>query len=188
LWGQIKSVGSLAPALLVLPGALLGISYLSLNGLPMFVDLHLAAGLALAFLALLRYWNTLRRNYWCSPPLSDQSLAIWPLARHDAWSEGPLDRLIDVVEHHVPDCRVVVCDSHEGGLATQRWPELARFAAVVGPLSSLLAARTQLELALMMRLAHRSGELVLLEARSDREKLASSVFSAWQTFQKFDSK
>ena len=187
LWGQIKSVGSLAPALLVLPAALLGISYLSLNGLPMFVDLHLAAGLALVFLALLRYWNTLRRNYWCSPPLSDQPLAIWPLARHDAWSEAPLDRLIDVVEHHVPDCRVVVCDAHEGGLATPRWPELARFAAVVGPLNSLLAARTQLEPALM-RLANRSGELVLSEARSDREKLASRVFSAWHAFQKIDSK
>ena len=187
LWGQFKSVGSLAPALLVLPAALLGISYLSLNGLPMFVDLHLAAGLALVFLALLRYWNTLRRNYWCSPPRSDQPQAIWPLARLDAWSEGPLDRLIDVVEQHVPDCRVVVCDSHEGGLVTPRWPELARFAAVVGPLNSLLAARNQLEPALM-RLANRSGELVLSEACSDREKLASRVFSAWHAFQKTDSK
>jgi cytochrome b561 len=41
---------------------LLGISYVSLNGLPVFVDLHLAAGLALLFLAVLRYWSTLRRN------------------------------------------------------------------------------------------------------------------------------
>jgi len=107
------------------------------------------------------------------------------LARHDAWSEAPLDRLIDAVEHHAPDCRVVVCDSHEGGLATQRWPELARFAAVVGPLNSLLAARNQLEPALM-RLTNRRGELVMSDMPSDREKLASNVFSAWHVFKKID--
>ncbi|MBK6927233.1 MAG: CHASE2 domain-containing protein [Comamonadaceae bacterium] len=49
LWAQFKGLVSLAPALFALPAALLGISYLSLNGLPLFVDLHLAAGLALIF-------------------------------------------------------------------------------------------------------------------------------------------
>ena len=68
LWVQFKSVASLAPALFALPVALLGVSYLSLNGLPVFLDLHLAAGLALLFLAVLRAWSTLRRNHWCSLP------------------------------------------------------------------------------------------------------------------------
>ena len=81
LWVQFKSVSSLTPALVALPVALLGISYASLNGLPVFLDLHLAAGLALLFLAVLRYWNTLRRNHWCAPlATSVPQLAIWPWA------------------------------------------------------------------------------------------------------------
>jgi adenylate cyclase len=183
VWVQLKSVGSLAPALLVLPVTLLGMSYLSLNGLPLFVDLHLAAGLALLFLALLRYWNTLRRNYWCSPPVLPVPLAIWPLFRQDAWLDEPLDRLIDAVERHAPDCRVVVCDFNEGGLATPRWPELARFAAVVGPMSMLTAVRSELQ-PVLMNLASRCGEPVLSASSASREQLADGVFSAWHDFQK----
>ncbi|MDO9278520.1 MAG: CHASE2 domain-containing protein [Polaromonas sp.] len=185
VWGQLKSIGSLAPALLVLPAALLGMSYLSLNGSPMFIDLHLAAGLALLFLALLRYWNMLRRNYWCSTPAFGAPLAIWPLARQDAWSEGPLDRLIDAVERYAPDCRVVVCDFNEGGLATPRWPELARFAAVVGPQSVLTAVRSELQLELG-HIASRYDEPVLLEACATREALADGVLAAWHASKKTD--
>ncbi|NQW81253.1 MAG: hypothetical protein HQ445_08785, partial [Polaromonas sp.] len=183
VWVQFKSVGSLAPALLVLPATLLGMSYLSLNGSPLFVDLHLAAGLALLFLALLRYWNTLRRNYWCSPPVLPAPLAIWPLFRQDAWLDEPLDRLIDAVELHAPNCRVVVCDFNEGGLATPRWPELARFAAVVGPMSVLTAVRSELQ-PVLMSLASRCGKPVLLAYIVNRAQLAEGVFSAWHNFQK----
>ncbi|MES2879957.1 MAG: CHASE2 domain-containing protein [Pseudomonadota bacterium] len=186
LWVQFRSVASLAPALLALPAALLGISYLSLNGLPVFLDLHLAAGLALLFLAVLRFWNTWRRDHWCSPPPPDtQPLAVWAWERSDAWLEDSLDRLIDVLERHAPTCRVVVCDARITWPATLRWPELARFAAVVGPHAAILAARPQLESALL-RLAHRSGEPLLLEAAPDREKLAQGVFLAWSMLQNTD--
>jgi len=187
LWVQFKSAASLAPALLALPAGLLGISYLSLNGLPVFLDLHLAAGLALIFLAVLRFWNTLRRNHWCSPPPpSEQPLAIWPWEHSQAWLEGPLDRLIDAVERHAPNCRVVVCDASVTWPSTLRWPELARFAAIVGPHAAILAARQQLEPDLL-RLAHRSGEPVLLDVASDREKLAKGVFLAWSKLQNIDT-
>jgi adenylate cyclase len=183
VWGQLKSIGSLAPALLVLPAALLGMSYLSLNGSPMFVDLHLAAGLALLFLALLQYWNTLRRNYWCSAPAFGPPLAIWPLARQDAWLEGPLDRLIDAVERYAPDCRVVVCDFNEAGLATPRWPELARFAAVVGPQTVLIEVQPVLQ-PVLQRLASRCGEAEGSQACVTREQLADGVLSTWHAFKK----
>ena len=183
VWGQLKSIGSLAPALLVLPATLLGMSYLTLNGSPMFVDLHLAAGLALLFLALLRYWNTLRRNYWCSPPDLGLPLAIWPLARQDAWLEGPLDRLIDAVERYAPDCRVVVCDFNEAGLATPRWPELARFAAVVGPQTVVMAVQPELQ-PVLQRLASRCGEPDWSQACATREQLADGVLSTWHAFKK----
>ena len=180
LWVKFKSAASLAPALLVLPAMLLGISYVSLNGLPVFVDLHLAAGLALLFLAVLRYWSTLRRNHWCAP-LADagQSIAIWPWEREGAWLEAPLDRLIDVLEQHAPNCRIVVCDAPPSGL---RWPELARFAAIVGPQAALLAARPELEPALR-RLALRCAQPLLLSAAPDRKQMANDVFSAWAVLQ-----
>jgi CHASE2 domain-containing sensor protein len=183
LWVQFKSASSLAPALLALPAALMGISYLSLNGLPVFLDLHLAAGLALVFLAVLRYWNTLRRSYWCSPPpRCGQALTIWPWLRSEPWLEGPLDRLIDAVERHAPSCRVVVFDASATWPSTLRWPELARFAAVVGPVDAMLAARAKLEPALR-RLARRSGEPVRLDNHPNRETLAKNVFTAWATLQ-----
>lgn len=183
LWVQFKSVASLAPAILALPVALLGISYLSLNGLPLFVDLHLAAGLALAFLAVLRFWSALRRNYWCTPPAhSTRSMALWSWERSDAWLEGSLDRLIDVLERHAPTCRVVVCDASVNWPSTLRWPELARFAALVGPQDAILTARNQLEPELM-RLAQRHGEIVTLASPFDRERLASEAFKAWSMLQ-----
>ena len=186
LWVQFKSLASLAPALLALPAALLGISFLSLNGSPVFLDLHLSAGLALVFLAVLRYWNTLRRNFWCSPPVPSLApLAIWPWESHDAWLEGPLDFLIDAVERHAPTCRVVVCDASVTWPATLRWSELARFVAVVGPQEALLAARSKLEPALL-RLAYRSGEPVVLALNLDREQLAKRVFLAWATLWQAD--
>jgi CHASE2 domain-containing sensor protein len=187
LWVQFKSLASLAPAVLGLPAALLAVSYLSLNGSPLFVDLYLAAGLALAFLALLRFWNTLRRAYWCSPPPhTSQPLSIWAWRRSDAWLEGPLDRLIDAVERHAPACRVVVIDASTSWPLPLRWPELARFAAVVGPQTALLAARDRLEPALK-RLARRSGEPVLLESHTGRDKLARAAFKEWVRLQSIDN-
>ena len=187
LWVQFKSVASLAPALLGLPVALLGISYLSLNGSPVFLDLHVAAGVALAFLAVLRVWNSLRRKYWCSPPPDAdglaQPLAIWAWERQGAWLETPLDRLIDAVERHAPRCRVVASDARVTWPSTLRWPELARFCAVVGPHDAVLAAQGALAPA-CTRLALRSGELVVVDFPADREKLANSVLAAWATLQK----
>ena len=183
LWVQFKSAASLAPALLALPAALLAVSYLSLNGMPWFVDLHLAAGLALLFLAVLRYWSKLRRIHWCTPLLNTQgALAIWPWERSDAWLEAPLDRLIDALERHAPDCRIVIPDTSATWPNTLCWPELARCMAVVGPSDALGAARAELEPALK-RLAGRSSELLLLDLPASRERLANAVCRSWSILQ-----
>lgn len=183
LWVQFKSASSLAPALFALPVALLGASYLSLNLLPWFVDLHLAAGLALGFLAVLRYWSMLRRSYWCTPVRhATQALLLWPWQRNDAWLEGTLDRLIDVLERHAPSCRIVISDASAVWPSTLRWPELARCMAVVGPRDTLLGAREKLEPALR-GLARRSGEPVLLDSPVSRVQLANAVLQAWAGLQ-----
>jgi hypothetical protein len=186
IWVQFKGAASLAPALFALPVGLVGISFLSLNGLPVFVDLNLSAGIALAFLTVLRSWTTMRLNYWCSPPLSNEPMAIWAWERRTAWLEGPLGRLIDAVERHAPSCRVVVCDAHVTWPATLRWPELVRYAAIVGPANALNEARAELEPAIR-KLARKSAEPVLLNTFTSREKLAQNVFMAWSGMQKDDT-
>ena len=185
LWVQFRSVSSLAPALFVLPIALLGMSYISLNGLPVFLDLHLAAALVLVLLAVLRGWCTMRRNHWCSPPpYSELPQAIWVWQRRQPWLDDALDRLIDNVERHAPNCRIVVCDTTVSWPNALRWPELARFAAIVGPYSEMAAVRGKLEPALM-RLAFRHSEpqMVIGKTAGDtgsyRELLARQVFRAW---------
>lgn len=184
LWAQFRSMSSLEPALLALPFALIFVSYLSLNGMPVFLDLHLAAALALAFLAVLRYWNSLRRKHWCSVPKhTSQPFSIWPWERNDAWREDALDRLIDAVERHAPTCRVVVCDLPTSSL---RWPELARFAAVVGPQDAMMAAYEPLKKSLHC-LADRSAEPRRIDGHMDREVLAKDVFKAWSALQLTDS-
>ena len=183
LWVQVKSAASLAPALLALPAGLLGLSYLSLNGSPVFVDLHLSAALALLFLAVLRFWNTLRRVYWCSAPV-DGALMLWPLEGREAWLEASLDRLIDAVERHAPQCRVMVCDSNVVWPATLRWPELARFAAIVGPAHEMQRAVPLLGPEID-RLVLRSSEPAALSASARapianlRLALAQHAYSAW---------
>ena len=187
LWAQFKSVASLAPALFALPAALMGINYLSLNGLPVFLDLHLAAALALLFVAVLRPWSSLRRAYWCSPPPPGPGpFAVWSLRRAGPWLDDALDRLIDAVEKHAPECRIVVVDASVTWPTTLRWPELATGAAVVGPWAALQAARPKLEPALR-RLARPSAEPLALSSHPDREKLVATSLAAWSTLGKADT-
>jgi hypothetical protein len=111
---------------------------------------------------------------------------MWAWERRSAWLEGPLGRLIDVIEKQAPTCRIVVCDSHVTWPVTLRWPELARFVAIVGPEADLLAARARLE-PLIRKIARKSAEPVLLNTFTSREKLAQNVFMAWSRMQKQDT-
>lgn len=183
IWVQLKNLVSLQPVFLALPATLIGISYLSLNGSPFFLDLHLPAGLALLLLAVLRFWNSLRRNYWCAPLLHEsKAMAIWTWERRDAWLEGSLDRLINAIEKHAPSFRVVLCDAHVAWPATLRWPELTRFVSLVGPFEDLQNARHALAAALRT-LADGSTEPIMVKALKDRDHLVDLVFSSWVNLQ-----
>ncbi len=176
VWVQVKSVSSLAPALLVLPAGLLAVSYLSLNGLSVFIDLHLAAGLALVFLAVLRVWSQMRHQHWCSPPSETQGLAIWSWQRRGPWLDDALDRLIDALERHAPDCRVVAVDLGRQSADDLHWPELARVASVVGPAASLRAARSALEEPLC-KLGDRCTEMTDLAPGCGRHQMVQAALS-----------
>lgn len=180
LWVQFKSIDSLAPALVALPLALLGLGYLSLNGAPLFLDLHLAAALALLFLAVLRYWNGLRQQFWRKPSLSvDMPMALWPIQGTEPWVGAPLDRLIDALELHAPDCRVVVADASVAWPGKLLWPELVCHAAVLGPAQQLGAQRAVIEAKLGSQLLVNSGLPTLLTRDMARDKLVQACLVAW---------
>jgi adenylate cyclase len=132
VWVRFKGAGSLAPALVALPAALVALSYVSLNGLPVFLDLQVSASLALLFLSVLGFWSSLRRDYWCTPP-AHVALMLLPLRRESPWDQDALDRLINLLEEKAPAYRVLVADVNQRWPATLRWPELAHTAAIVGP-------------------------------------------------------
>ncbi|MEN9587412.1 MAG: hypothetical protein RIT15_987 [Pseudomonadota bacterium] len=139
-------IASLDGALVILPGALLGISYLSLNFLPVFLDLQLAASAVLLFLAALRAWNNFRRNYWCDlpadwlEPTSTTVLHLMPIQslNHEPFADTGLDHLMDLLESHAPYCRVVGGDATSAWPAKLRWTELACHATLIGPLEQLM--------------------------------------------------
>ena len=179
LWVQFKSIDSLAPALVALPLALLGLGYLSLNGTPIFLDLHLAAALALLFLAVLRYWNGLRQQFWRKPPESaDVPMALWPIQGAEPWVGTPLDRLIDALEMHADSCRVVMADASVAWPGKLLWPELACHAAVVGPIQQLKASRATIEAQLGVHLLVSGASLPLTNGTS-RDKLTQACLAAW---------
>jgi adenylate cyclase len=145
-WVRKFGIASLDGALVVLPGALLGISYLSLNLLPVFVDLQLAAGAVLLFLAALRTWNNFRRNYWCGMPSpavlaeregADCALLALQSPENKPFADTGLDHLIDWLEQEAPQCRVAGGDTTANWPVKLRWPELARLVGIVGPMHQL---------------------------------------------------
>lgn len=184
IFAQVKSIGALAPALFVLPTALMGLGYISLNGAPVFVDLHLAAGLALLFLALLRYWDGCRQQYWrASPPThADEPLALWSLKGKSPWLGASLDRLLDLLEQHAPSVRLVLPDIGVAWPGKLRWPEHACQVSLVGPRTELLAAKMAIETNLNEFMTCTSG-LTELAAGADRNRLTQASLESWAGLQ-----
>lgn len=185
-----RSLSSLAPALFWLPASLLGISYLSLNGLPVFIDLHIAAGLGLVFLAVLRIWNGMHRQYWCRLDLPDAAdgsagtYGVWPWRSSNPWRDGALDRLIDAVARHAPDCRIITHDINITWPASMHWPELAGYIAITGPHRSLTRAAAALEKAItaIYGLADlRQAPMQTLPAGATRQALCAAAMSGWKS-------
>lgn len=184
IFAQFKSIAALAPALFVLPAALIGLGYISLNGAPVFLDLHLAAGLALLFLTLLRYWDVCRQQYWRAPPATqaDQSLALWSIKSQAPWFGTRLDRLIDTLEQHAPTVRLIFPDIGVAWPGKLRWPEHACQVSLVGPHADVLTAKAAVEAQLGEFLV-RTSEPTALPAAADRNRLAQASLASWADLQ-----
>jgi hypothetical protein len=145
LWSHHRSVSSLAPAMLLLPGLLLGTGFVSLHTEHVFIDLHLSAGLAVLFLAVLKIWYWLRKRHWCGDlPALTGDLAVLPWVADKAWSDDQLDRLMRCLQAGAVNCRLVSLDLTPGGLFTMRWRPFATCLAIVGPADELRKAQTHL--------------------------------------------
>ena len=184
IFAQVKSIGALAPALFVLPTALMGLGYISLNGAPFFIDLHLAAGLALLFLALLRFWDGCRQQYWRATPnlTSDQQMVLWSIKSQAPWVGARLDRLLDTLELHAPSVRLVLPDIGVAWPGKLRWPEHACQVSLVGPRTEVLAAKAAIETNLSEFLT-RTSEVTALVAGADRNRLTQASFESWAALQ-----
>ena len=144
-WALKRGLASLEPALLLLPAALLVVSYLSLNFGSLFIDLHLAAGVALLYIALLKLWNGWRRNYWCGFSTHAQGgLAIMRVDAQEPITDAKLDRLIRRLELHAPSCRLIGGDASVMWPSTLRWPDLLHSICITGPVPELAQLRSVL--------------------------------------------
>lgn len=184
-WVQERKIATLTPLTLALPFGLLLLSYATLNGSPMFIDLQLSAALALLFLGLLRYWSQLRRKYWCALPLTSvDDLALWPLRRDGPWLEASLDHLIDLLEQHSGECRIVVADLHQPVFQSLRWPELARHAAIIGPMVELQRMQTD-----FTREARRlcQPNATMFTVSGQRQAIADAALRAWSKQEDFET-
>jgi adenylate cyclase len=145
-WVLRRGVGSLDPALLPLPVALLAISYVSLNVGSVFVDLHIAAGVALLFIALLKVWNGWRRSHWCGdlPKHQGGDDALLSIHSTEPLADAGLDRLIRQLELHASSCRIIGGDATSSWPARLRWPEALQQVCVIGPTQALAALQDKL--------------------------------------------
>ncbi len=181
IWVRRFGIASLDGALVILPGALLGISYLSLNFLPVFLDLQLAASAVLLFLAAIRTWNNFRRNYWCDLPsswlesTSTMALHLMPIQSmdHDPFADTGLDHLMDLLETHAPACRVVGGDATSAWPANLRWTELACHATLIGPLEQLS------HLAVHMPASVATSPCIALLPPLTKIKIAQTIFRSY---------
>ncbi len=173
LWVRRRGIAALDAALLLLPGTLLAIGYVSLNGAPVFIDLNLAAGIALLFLTVLRVWNGWRRSHWCSlPEAAGAALHLMPLYQTLPVADAALDRVIAQLERWAPQCRLVCADATATWPSALRWPELARVCAVVGPQAALAALRQH----------PARGQMFGPDqpvARTERSQVALAALDAW---------
>jgi len=106
-------------------------------------------------------------------------VALWPIEGALPWLGEPLDRLIDALEQHAPDCRVVVADANVAWPSKLLWPELVCRAAVVGPAQQLHSKRAVIAARLGPQLLASSALPVPLADGMARDKLAQACWFAW---------
>jgi len=152
-----------------------------------FIDLHLSAGLAILFLAVLKFWYMLRKRHWCGElPDHTNNLAVLPWVSDKSWSDDQLDRLMMCLQASAQDCRLVSLDLTPGGNMSKRWRPFAPCLAIVGPHVQLLRAQPLL-LRAVKGLTVRQGDIALvppgLSAQTVRHAVTHLALAGWTALQ-----
>ena len=187
LWSYWRSVSSVASFTLVLPGALLGIGYLSLHTELAFLDLHLSAGLALLFMAVLKFWYLLRKRHWCGDvQASTPDLAVWTWESDQPWRDGQLDRLMMTLQQSAPQCRLILLDLSPSDSKWAGWRPFATCLALAGPAEELQQAQSAL-LACVHEASVRQGPLQRLDPLTPshhiQRQMSQLALHGWSTLQ-----
>jgi CHASE2 domain-containing sensor protein len=191
LWSYHRSVSSLAPAMVALPSILLGVSFVSLHTDAAFLDLHLSAGLAVLFLAVLRVWYSMRKRHWCSelPPETGR-VAVWAWASSKPWTDDLLDRLMAGLQKSAAHSRLVLLDISPADSNMLKWRPFASCLAIVGPADELENAQLAL-LQAVHPLSVRTHVLQQVPERGSTEELKRHIaflaLQGWGALQDTDS-
>jgi adenylate cyclase len=191
-WAHHRGFVSLAPVLFGVPIALMAISFASLHGSPVFLDLHAPAALALGFVAIVKKLGVVRMDYWLSaqPRVGSKGRAdtdaddfahasMW---RRDGWPDWVVWRLIDHMRSHAKRTRLVLVDNEVSWPSKPRWSELQAFMGIVGPKNEIETVLAR------VRSIHRIGDVQTSaisvwspseSAQSPREQLAAAVAGQW---------
>jgi len=145
IWSYRRSVSSTAGPMVVLPGVMMGIGFLSLHTDRAFIDLHLSAGLAVLFLAVLKFWYFLRKRHWCGDLAPETSqLAVWTWESDKPWSDDQLDRLMVALHRSATQCRLILLDLSPNDHLWVGWRPFSTCLALAGPADELTQAQTPL--------------------------------------------
>ena len=191
IWSYHRSVSSLAPAMVALPGVLLGASFLSLHTDAVFLDLHLSAGLAVLFLAVLRVWYSLRKRHWCSAlPADVGPVAVWSWKSAKPWTDDLLDRLMAGLQKSAANSRLVLLDISPADSNMLKWRPFAACLAIVGPAAELENAQHAL-LQAVHPLSVRTSALQQVPALNNppdlQRRIAHLALQGWGELQHADS-
>jgi hypothetical protein len=170
------------------PALLLGIGYISLHTELVFIDLHLSAGLALLFLAVLKFWYFLRKKHWCGDlPAETPAPAVWSWESSEPWSDDQLDRLMMALQKSAPDCRLLLLDLSPSDRLWVSWRPFSSCLALIGPAETLRQA--QALLLGSVRDAHvRCAEIEPLESETPAQdvhrRMTQLALQGWSSLQR----
>jgi adenylate cyclase len=188
LWSYRRSVSATAGPMVGVPALLLGIGYISLHTELVFIDLHLSAGLALLFLAVLKFWYFLRKKHWCGDlPAETPDPAVWSWESSEPWSDDQLDRLMMALQQSAPDCRLLLLDLSPSDRLWVSWRPFSSCLALIGPADTLRQA--QALLLGSVRDAHvRCAEIEPLESETPAQdvhrRMTQLALQGWSSLQR----
>ncbi len=145
LWIHFRDHKILNGGMVVLPTFLLLLSYTSLHGLPVFLDLSASATALLIYVGALKMWLSFRHSCWCDYLPSAEAVLAIGFRDDDSktkqtimFNDLGIERLICILHKYAPNLRLIGGDASVNWPANLRWPEMLNTIALVGHADELV--------------------------------------------------